>query len=217
MALWQGVRTQYIAESKSTGRPVGLVTSYNYNPPASTYVAIMPAEPTVGGAEVAEALAIFCGLLFVHDSIDKIYVELADYVEHDGRVLSRFFTDEAVFRNLVYWDGRSWDVHHWSVTQRAFREHIARYSQINCTDGLIDAEQIRGRLAPFLGATDQIEIAHLDSLGVVEVAVAIEELTGVAAELTVQQLEAGVAISFERIRDQHVSACLDDQLTGVPT
>lgn len=69
-AVWQGIRAQYVAESRH-GQLLGLVSSYNNNPPAAAYAAFMPAIPDAYGPPVAEAFLLFFGLMFNADSFGE--------------------------------------------------------------------------------------------------------------------------------------------------
>ncbi len=174
----------------------------------------MPARTETSGPELTEAMALFCGLIFVNDPVDKIYVEIADYVGHDARALHRYFVEEAVFKDIVYRDGRTWDVRHWSLLRSTFEEHVAAAAQASHT-GPLTLEQLADRVRPYLNSDDELDRTDLDSLALIEAAVAVEQLTGTLAEEVLDRLGLGERLHLDELHERHIASAVERQLTGV--
>jgi hypothetical protein len=217
--VWQGIRAQYAVASHD-GKLLGLVSSYNFNPPAAAYAAFMPATPEAYGPPVAEAFLLFFGLLFNADSLAKIYVEVPGYVERNQSLLTRLLTREAVFRDFVYWDGRLWDVEHWSVSCDEYAEHVEQISaRFAMSAGVMTRGAFDDRFGEYLDPFgQQFELKRLDSLAVVELAVLVEVLCGVSADATVKGFCSNRAPDIDDLYSRHVSHTVNTSATlgGTP-
>ena len=140
-----------------------------------------------------------------------IYVEIPGYVERNQSILTRLLTREAVLRDFVYWAGRLWDVEHWSISRDAYVAYLHQLSAGLATPpGVMTRGAFDERLGEFLDPLGQrLELAGLDSLGVLEAAVLIEQLCGVSVEATLAALYDNSLPDLQALYSRHVSHSLN--------
>ncbi len=186
-SLWRGVHAQYAVRSSRNRRLVGLVSSYNFNPPASVHAAFMPAVPDMEGPPVVEALLQFVELTFRSTSVAKVYFEIPAFVGLDHSPFGEYISLEAVLRNYVYWDGELWDLSHWSLSRTAFDTYLNSL-RVATQPGqdFLSLEAFRARLmAVCCLGDDTLQLSNCDSLALLETALLLEALCGLDAETTV--------------------------------
>jgi RimJ/RimL family protein N-acetyltransferase len=127
-SLWESVLAQFIIESVSSQRPLGLVaiTSPNFRDGFAYISALGPAE-TQGSGLVVEGVLLGFNYAFLTWPFRKLYMEATEESYRTFKSgLGRFFTEEGRLREHVFWNGGFMDL----LILAVYRETWARYAPV---------------------------------------------------------------------------------------
>ena len=118
--LWEGVVTQYIAESKESSRPFGLLAAYHVDDRnRHGYVAVLFDQEHRSKGWPLESCALFIQYLFDVFPFRKLYFESLDFnVEQFGSGLQELLIEEGRLRGHAFHGGKYADM----VTLALYRE-----------------------------------------------------------------------------------------------
>lgn len=202
--LWNGVFAQYVVQSRATGERVGLVGLYNVSIESSRAHGFAVAQPS-DSALVVQAFGLLCDWAFDQFSLQRIFIETAEFNVEAFASLGDVAIVEGRLRNYELWKGRYWDCFIMSISVQAFRD---RYG------ALLDT--VRSDFEPASSSEEEFvqtctAVWPLDSLGAVEVLCALEDLFEIPIEpsiledLPVDSSEQAAAVLIERARELRAS------------
>ena len=122
--LWDNVLAQFVVESVSARRPLGLVaiTSPNFRD-GWAYLSAVGTPDAQGSGLVAEGVLLAFDHAFRSWPFRKIYMEVSETSYPAFRSgLGKFFVEEGLLREHAFWDGRYTDLHILSVPRATWLE-----------------------------------------------------------------------------------------------
>jgi hypothetical protein len=174
--LWRGVYAQFVVVDRATGTRAGLVGFYNVAVDAGRAYAFALADPQ-RSTQVTEGFGLLCEWGFDHQGFQRVYLEVPEFNLGQFTSLGDAAVVEGRLRNHEIWQGRYWDYFILVLTPESFRTHFAAL-----------LERRRADSVDTMGAGAYAELVEslwpLDSLGLVEVADALEQVLGTTVDST---------------------------------
>lgn len=174
--LWRGVYAQFVVVDRATGDRAGLVGFYNVAVDAGRAYAFALADPD-RSPKVTEGFGLLCEWGFEHQGFQRIYLEVPEFNLDQFASLGDAAVVEGRLRNHEIWQGRYWDYFILVLTPESFG---ARFGAL--------LQRRRATLAHVeeLDVTAYSALVEsswpLDSLGLVEVADALEQVLGTTVD-----------------------------------
>lgn len=131
-SLWNGVLAQFIAESATTGDPLGLVvlSSANHRD-GYVYLSAMATPEVQGLGIMVEAVMLTINYAFVTWPFRKLYMEAVDdNLAQFESALARHFVEEGTLRQHAFMFGRYQDLHILAMYREHWAEVEGRYLRI---------------------------------------------------------------------------------------
>ncbi len=176
--LWRGVYAQYVVLDRASGQRSGLVGFYNVAVDAGRAYAFALADPD-RSTQVTEGFGLLCEWGFEHQGFQRIYLEVPEFNLGQFASLGEAAVVEGRLRNHEIWQGRYWDYFILVLTPESFGTHFGallqrRHAAADADDAMTiaDYHQLVESVWP------------LDSLGLVEVADALEQVLGAPVDST---------------------------------
>jgi len=122
---WSSWTTELMAAKflvESAGRPVGLVFDYDRAPEDGyTKVTALLDEEHVGHGAGVIAAALLVRWLFRTLPLRKVYLDVHGYNPSVVAMLRKLgLAEEGCLKNLRFWNGRYWDLHHFALEREAW-------------------------------------------------------------------------------------------------
>lgn len=176
--LWRGVYAQFVVLDRATGTRSGLVGFYNVAVDAGRAYAFALADPE-RSTQVTEGFGLLCEWGFAHQGFQRIYLETPEFNLGQFASLGDAAVVEGRLRNHEIWQGRYWDYFILVLTPESFGTHFG---------ALLQRRHATVHDADTMDAADYADLVEslwpLDSLGLVEVADALEQVLGTTVDST---------------------------------